>query len=212
MMEHDDEPIRGLPGALPPGERLLWQGAPDWKRMALDAFHVRGVAIYFTALIAWAIVSGAGSAGIIATGIAAAAGLSLLVLLAYASARTTVYSITSRRVVLRVGIALNKCVNIPLGLVDTARLSVNPDGSGNIALVLKADTKIAYALLWPHARPWKFAHTEPMLRALSDARPVAALLAETLLSVQPQGRREAITMPAPAPTPRPLAGVREMAA
>jgi len=210
MMEHDDEPIRGLPGLLPPGERLLWQGAPDWKRMALDAFHVRGVAIYFALLIGWAIVSGAGSAGIIATGLAAVAGLGLLTVLAYASARTTVYSITSRRVVLRVGIALNKCVNIPLGQVETARLSVNPDGSGNIALVLKADSKIAYALIWPHARPWRFAHPEPLLRALGDVRPVAALLADTLLSVQPQGRREALAKPKSAP--RPLAGVRELAA
>ena len=31
---HDDfafEPVRGLPAVLPPGERMLWQGAPRWQ-------------------------------------------------------------------------------------------------------------------------------------------------------------------------------------
>jgi len=30
---HDDfagEPVRGLPEKLPAGERILWQGMPDW--------------------------------------------------------------------------------------------------------------------------------------------------------------------------------------
>ena len=47
MSEHDFEPIRGLPGPLPEGETILWQGAPDWRVLAVQAFHVRAVAIYF---------------------------------------------------------------------------------------------------------------------------------------------------------------------
>ena len=42
MMEnHDDfafEPVRGLPAELPRGERLIWQGAPDWRLLAIQAF------------------------------------------------------------------------------------------------------------------------------------------------------------------------------
>ena len=26
--EHDYEPVRGLPGPLPAGEQLIWQGSP----------------------------------------------------------------------------------------------------------------------------------------------------------------------------------------
>ena len=56
MENHDDfafEPIRGLPDHLPKGERLLWQGAPDWRLLAIQAFHVRKVAIYFALIAAW---------------------------------------------------------------------------------------------------------------------------------------------------------------
>ena len=37
--EHDDEPQNGLPEALPAGERLLWQGSPDWRVLARHGFH-----------------------------------------------------------------------------------------------------------------------------------------------------------------------------
>ena len=49
---------RGLPERLPDGERLLWQGAPDWRALARQAFHVRGLAIYFGAIVAYCVGSG----------------------------------------------------------------------------------------------------------------------------------------------------------
>lgn len=208
--EHDDEPVRGLPGALPPGERLIWQGSPDWKRLALTAFHVRGVTVYFVLLALWSAASGGGIAGVMTTAAAAGCAVGLLCLMAWASARTTVYSLTSRRIVLRVGIALSKCVNIPLALVDTARLNMRADGSGDIALALKDEARIGYALIWPHARPWMFARTEPMLRALAEVQPVATLVADELLAVQPHGRKQPVRIAEPAPGR--LASVREAAA
>ena len=51
------EPLRGLPEPLPAGERILWQGAPDWRALAVDVFHVRAVWIYGALLIAWRIVT-----------------------------------------------------------------------------------------------------------------------------------------------------------
>ena len=39
--EHDSEPLKGLPEALPAGEQVLWQGAPAWRGLALDAYRVR---------------------------------------------------------------------------------------------------------------------------------------------------------------------------
>ena len=32
--DYEFEPVPGLPEELPPGEMLLWQGAPDWKTIA----------------------------------------------------------------------------------------------------------------------------------------------------------------------------------
>ena len=53
MSEHDFEPIRGLPGDLPKGERILWQGAPSWTRLSCQAFHIRAVALYFGLMLTW---------------------------------------------------------------------------------------------------------------------------------------------------------------
>ena len=50
--EHEWEAAPGLPSALPAGERVVWQGAPDWRSLAVHAFHVRKVAIYFALMLA----------------------------------------------------------------------------------------------------------------------------------------------------------------
>ena len=57
MTEYEVEPIPGLPGLLPPGEQILWQGSPDGRALARSAFHVRIVAGYFAILSAWALAS-----------------------------------------------------------------------------------------------------------------------------------------------------------
>ena len=71
MNEHEIEPVRGLPGNLPPGERILWQGSPQPTALALGAFHVRSVAIYFGLLVSLAIVlavsNGSGFTGTLIT-------------------------------------------------------------------------------------------------------------------------------------------------
>ena len=49
--EHDSEPVRGLPAVLPEGERVLWQGAPNWRSLALNTYQVRTLAYYFGAMV-----------------------------------------------------------------------------------------------------------------------------------------------------------------
>jgi hypothetical protein len=200
ILEHDGEPVRGLPGHLPPGEHILWQGAPAWRRLARTAFHVPMVAIYFGLILGSALIAGASASGLVLTLVAAVAAIGLLVGIAVLSARTTVYTLTNRRVVLRFGIALGKCVNVPLVLVAAAAVQRHSDGTGDIALTLTGANRIGYLLLWPHARPWYFGNPQPMLRAVPEADRVAALLARTLVEVGPAGNaaaaREAAT-PAP---------------
>lgn len=186
---HDGEPVRGLPGRLPPGETILWQGAPDWKRLALTAYHVRGVAFYFALLLAWGLLSGAGLLGIGLTLAAGLAAVGVLALLAWASARTTIYTITNRRVVLRIGVALSTCVNVPLKIVGNAGVKLHADGSADIPLQLTGRERMGWMLLWPYARPWRIGSPEPMLRAVPDGERVAALLARALADAVPEGRR-----------------------
>jgi hypothetical protein len=106
--EHDYEPIPGLPAPLPPGETILWQGSPCWRSLAWRALRVRQFAFYFSILVLWAVasqVSGGTGGGAVAlsalrlTGLAVLA-LGLLSLFGWLIARTTLYTITTRRVVM----------------------------------------------------------------------------------------------------------------
>jgi hypothetical protein len=198
--EYDLEPIRGLPGDLPEGEHIVWQGTPSWKRLARDAFKTRWVAGYFAALLLWAVIDGNAS-GFAMTLLVGAVGLVLLHGLAWLAARATVYTITNRRVVFRFGIALPKCVNLPMSAIAGAGLKRNTDGTGDIPLALSGEHRLGYAQFWPHARPWKLAAPEPMLRALPNVAQVAELLSGALLAAVPTGRRMPIAdATAPEPT------------
>lgn len=181
MSEYEIEPIRGLPGHLPPGERILWQGGPDRTALARRAFHARAVAIYFGALIAlaagFALLRDGSWTGTIATVVCGILALAVLNVLAWASARSSVYTLTDRRVVLRVGVALPKCINLPLSLVNAVDLATHGDGTADIALRLTGKQQLGWLPLWPHARPWRLATPEPMLRAVRDGAEVAGLLA-----------------------------------
>ena len=211
ILEHDDEPIPGLPERLPEGERILWQGAPDWRAVARRVFWTRPVAIYFALFAAWsaidALEQGAGTADALvsasAVALPAAAALGLLYLLAYITARTTIYTITNRRVALRIGVAMQIIVNLPFNKLAGAQLAPLWRGTGDIALKLTPDGRFAYLTLWPHARPWAFSHTQPSLRCVPEAGKVAALLAEAVAAVNSNVAAARAGTPQPAPQSRP---------
>ena len=189
--DHDDfdfEPVRGLPQVLPKGERMLWQGAPRWQDLAVHAFHARKAIWYFVSI---AVVQGlyryaegqslAQSVSpfqwLAPTGIFLAAVLTGLAML---SARTTVYTVTNKRLVMRVGMALPVTINLPFSQIDGASLRLFSNGSGDIPLKLTSKERVAYLLLWPHARPFHFAQPQPCLRCIANADQVAGLLAAAL--------------------------------
>lgn len=186
--EHEFEAVHGLPEPLPPGERLLWQGAPDWRRLAIEALHLRKAAIYFALMLAWrgATLLSEGSSLVdtlvssLPLALLSALGLALLASIAWLSARTSVYTLTDRRVVMRIGIVLTVTFNLPLSRIDGVALHRLGGGHGDIALTLCEGQNIAYPHLWPHARPWRLKRTEPTLRALADAERVAGMLSQAL--------------------------------
>ena len=187
-MSHDDfnfEPIRGLPEALPEDEHILWQGAPDWRRLAREALGVRCVMAYFALLAFWRI---AVSSADFPFGIALMHGLPFIVSgliacailygIAYVQARSTVYTLTNKRVAMRIGAALTMTLNLPYTWIGTARLDLKSSGHGTLAFELIGDTRISYLMSWPHVRPWRIARTQPALRAIPDAEKVAKIFAE----------------------------------
>jgi hypothetical protein len=102
--------------------------------------------------------------------------------------KTTVYTITNRRVVLRVGIALNKCINLPLHLIGSADIRSLGNDFGDISLLMTERHGLGYLMLWPHARPFRFSKPEPMLRALKDSSSAAKILADACAAVGKRNR------------------------
>jgi hypothetical protein len=182
VSEFDHEPVRGLPGNLPQGETILWQGTPDWRLLARTALHTRKVAAYFALLAIWGAATGSltGAAMTAAFGVVA---VGMLMLFAWAMARSTVYTLTERRLVFRFGVALTKCINLPLSLVSSADLRLHDHGRGDVPLTVTGAHRLGWLRLWPHARPWKLLDPQPMLRAIPDAQHVAGLLVERLNAV-----------------------------
>lgn len=187
--EYEIEPVRGLPEMLPKGEEVLWQGSPDWQSLARRAFHTRVLAIYFALLVTWRLAIAWSESETLAqalpsiamlVGLAALA-LGVLTLLAWLNARTTVYTITNRRVVMRFGVALTMAVNLPFEAIQSAGLRSHADGTGDIPLNVDDADRVGYLLMWPHVRPWKFGSAcEPMLRSVPEVQEVSRIFAGAL--------------------------------
>jgi hypothetical protein len=192
MIEASYGPLKGMPEVLPPGEFLIWQGRPSWWALAKRALHIRAIAGYFAALLIWRLASGlpdrfvanaTSKNTLLLLGVSLAA-LGIVALLAFAYSRTTVYSITNKRIVMHIGVALPVALNLPFATIGAAAARVHVDGTADIPLSLIGDGRIAYLHLWPHARPWLLKHPEPMLRCVADGQRVAVLLAQQLKLAQ----------------------------
>ncbi|QGX97766.1 PH domain-containing protein [Roseovarius faecimaris] len=186
-MHHDDfaiEPVKGLPEAPPEGERILWQGRPNWWALTRASLSLYWVAGYFVILAVWRFGStvdqvGAGAALAGSTPFLILGGIvcALLMIVGYVQARATVYTITNRRVAMRIGAALTVTLNLPFTQLGRADLDLRRDGTGTIALDLIGPVRLSYLVCWPHVRPWKMRRTQPALRCIPDATDVAQILA-----------------------------------
>jgi hypothetical protein len=188
--EYDYEPIRGLPGPLPTGETLLWQGAPSPWLLARHALRIVPITVYFVLLALWQgsdvlasshhWLAALRTAGV--TLLLGATTVGILATFAWASARATVYSITTGRVVIRHSVALSMCLNIPLSHIDGVNLRhyADADGSGELALALTSSQRLGYFVNWPHVRPLHLAYPQPALRGLPDVERAARALTQAL--------------------------------
>jgi hypothetical protein len=203
MSRFKGKPVGGLPSALPPGEEILWQGAPKWSSLARHAFKLRLIAGYFALLILWRVagplVAGHGVLFAATSGLSgltlAAAGIGLFSFFAWLIARTTTYTITNRRVVITYGMALPKSINLPYVRIDAADMKVNADGTGDIALKLPEKTRLSYVLLWPHVRSGAKGRAEPMLRCVAGPEAAARILAGALANTIAAGERAVTAQP-----------------
>ena len=180
---HEFEPTFGFPESLPASEKVLWQGSPCAWLVAKRIFFLPHLFFYFLILSCLVLIVNSEvftlkhlfiefvsymSLGMFA--------IFLLLAISFLISSTTVYSITDKRVVMRIGIVLNLSLNIPCTKIETAACKVYPDKSGDISLNLVHDNKIAYLHLWPHCRPWFFSSPQPRFSCLKNVEVVASCL------------------------------------
>ncbi len=195
----DEQIFRG--NRLAPGELVVWQGKPTFRCVVRDIFHLRGVSLYVAALLAldayqaWAkqipLAKAIHNSVPLFLGLAVAA--AIFTALAYMTARTTQYTITSRRVIMKYGMALPATLSLPYRQIVGASVQVDSDHSGRIALLLRADNHMPYLKLYPLARAWKLARPEPMMRAVPQVALVASLVTRALQAAEQTRRAETIT-------------------
>jgi hypothetical protein len=180
--EHEFEAQLGLPEKLPEGETILWQGAPDWITLAIEAFHIRSLSIYFGIMLIFQINYLADqSEKINISSVALSATLVSFILVAitiwaWMTAKASMYTITNKRVVMRIGLVFSLTFNLPLKKILGANELKKRNKTVDLSLVLNSEDRIAWLHLWPHARPWRIDQPEPSLRCLKDGHECAEIL------------------------------------
>lgn len=186
--EFDEKAHGGLPGPLPAGEHIVWQGSPQPAGIARHVLKTRWIAGYFGVMLAWLLATGFyfGRAGddivmsLVIMTLAGAIVIGLARWYAGAVARATVYTITEKRVVMKFGVALPTAFNLPFTEIESVDVLPRADGSGNIALRFQPDVRLAWLVFWPHVRGFRMARTEPQMICIDDVAGVADLLATQL--------------------------------
>jgi hypothetical protein len=189
--DHDDfqtEPVRGLPENLPEGEHILWQGRPDWWALTKEALSFWWVAGYFAFLFAWRTVGGAATETWVESATAASFFLvlgaivcAILLIVGVVQAKSTVYTLTNRRVAMRIGAALTMTLNLPFRKIVNANLALRKDGTGTIALEMSREAgelRLSYVDDLAACAAVADEAPEPALRCIPDAAEVARLFAD----------------------------------
>jgi hypothetical protein len=176
-----------LPAPLPPGEDVLWEGAPRTWSFLRQIAHPRILAAYVALLVVSCVYSGLHGGDLHGALLASGkfTGLSVVAFVLLAGivrlqAGSTDYIITNRRVMITFGAALGKTLQIPFTSIESAALRAHGDGTGDLVLKLVSGQRVSFFLLWPNVRPWRFNPAEPMLRSIPDAQAAAGILARAL--------------------------------
>lgn len=215
MSEYETEPIRGLPSLPPDDERMLWQGSPDGASIARWTLHGGLIALYFVGLTAFiavpALLTGATPGEAIKSSlhlvVIGGAALALIKIIGRLIDKTTVYTITSKRIVMRIGVALPVTVNIPFSKIASADVKLHPNGTGDIALVPAEAMPLTYFHLWPHVRGLRLRHPQPVLRCIPDATAVSSLLVEAILKAGVKGEVRNLKATVTSISPMPATGI-----
>jgi hypothetical protein len=197
--EHEIEPSPGLPARLPDGEFIVWQGRPEARIVMIRLLRARWIAAYFAIAALWSVAVGLNNAEaawqllgrLVFIAVAAMTVFAIMALYARAVAGTTLYTMTNKRIVMRVGIAISASFNLPYSQIAGADFRKGADGSGDLALTLKPGHGLSGSVFFPHQRGGLWRKLSPQLMCLPDIAPVAAMLAQQLRSYAPTAQETA---------------------
>lgn len=177
----------GLPEPLPRGEEILWQGKPDAWRLAVESLSLKWILGYFALLAFWRAGSaladyslGVALASIVPIVVLAALATAIFYAFSWAQARAAIYTVTTSRVILKTGAALQVTLQMPYRRIENIALDLRKTGHGTIAFEPQKDggDQLSYLVLWPHVRPWHMRLVRPAFRCIPNAAVVAEILAE----------------------------------
>ena len=200
MSEIRVKSIKPLPEPLPEGEHVLWQQSPAWLPYSRRVFQLYKIGLYFLVVVAWVAVSAYLGSGewlavmrALTWAVPPALGvLLMLALFAWLYARTTVFTITSKRVIIQSGLALPSAVNLPFSKISSADLRTFGDDTGDIELSMSGP-RLLYSMIWPNLRQLKLNRPTPVLRAVPQPHKVAELLGKALAADQSAAANAAST-------------------
>ena len=194
LVEHEFEEIDGIPGRLPKDETLLWQGKPSWRAIAVHVFHIRLIGGYFLLLAGWRLYTGVSAsqpalemaANVTTVILMGAAVITLVSLFSYLVERTTIYSLTSKRILMRIGVALPITLNLPFSKLAAAAVKevATNNNTGNISFDVVPEERVAWLVLWPHVRAGHIARAQPTLRLIKDVNQVASIVSDAMQTEQ----------------------------
>lgn len=192
MSEIRVKPLRPLPEPLPEDERVLWQHSPAWLPYGRRVFQLYKIGLYFAVIVGWVAVNAYLDAGqwsallrSLSWSVPPVLGVMILLgLFAWFYARATVYTITTRRVIVQSGLAVPSSVNLPLKKISSADMKTYGDATGDIELTTSGP-RLLYSMLWPNVRLLRLNRPTPMLRAIDQPARVAEILGKALVADQP---------------------------
>ena len=179
-----------LPEDIPQGERILWHGRPRWTNLFRRAYRADFVAGYFAVLAGWNVFDAAIEGRARAGGVGGredrrdrrrGACSTCFARLGVGAHRAIRRHLAPRGDEDRRRFA-SLLQSALLAQIKAATLRVEGDGGGDVMLTLSPSHRIGYLHLWPFARPFRFAHPEPTLRGLADARQVGEILGRALVA------------------------------
>ena len=159
--------------AIPPDEKILWSGRPNWRGLAYQAFGLKYLILYFIggAFYALSKMDRIFSLDIFLvffypyflSGIVAGLVLSVI---AYFQAINTSYVLTEKRVIIRSGAALIFLLNAPFKKISSIDKQPLRNGYVNISFTTISRKRIPYLSCWPSVKPWSVLNPKPAFRCI----------------------------------------------